>query len=164
MTTPRISLTLKRQSEICGFILSGSYPHVAAEAAGVPREVFDDWLKRGRSRKAAKRYRAFRKAILQAEAQARLTAEVRTLNKDPLNWLKCGPGRDRPDAPGWGNPVRVTPSNDGGHWLMNREFQDLVTLLMRVLQPYPEIRLAVVKELDKQEAEKNEEPPTPEES
>jgi hypothetical protein len=35
--------------EAQGLLRAGGFPHVAAEAADVPHEVFDDWLKRGGS-------------------------------------------------------------------------------------------------------------------
>lgn len=158
MKAPRLNLTAQLQADICGYILSGGYPEVAAQVAGVPREVFDDWMKRGRSLKAAKKYRAFRKAVLQAQAHARLAAEARTLTKDPLNWLKCGPGKDTTGSPGWSNPARVTPGKGGGPWLMNPDFQELIALLLKVLQPYPEVRTAVADELAKEERQQRERP------
>ena len=76
MSMPRYPLTPELQSAICGYILSGGYPHVAAEAAGVPREVFDSWLRRARARRPKKKYRLFFEAIMQARAQVRLAAGV----------------------------------------------------------------------------------------
>jgi hypothetical protein len=161
MTAPRILLTVQLQSTICGYILCGSYPHIAAEAAGVPREVFEDWMKRGGSKRGAKKYQAFREAVLQAQAQARLAAESRALSGDPLTWLKCGPGKDSPESPGWSNPGRGEARKGEGDCLMQKEFQDLVALLLRVLQPYPEARTAVAEELVRQEQTQKSAEPEP---
>jgi hypothetical protein len=163
MTAPRISLTLEVQSAICGFILSGSYAHVAAEAAGVPRKVFDDWMKRGRLARSAKKYRTFRAAVLQAQAQARLAAEARTMTDDPLAWLKSGPGKETPESPGWSNPGRSAATKEGGQWLMQTEFQELIATLLQVLQPYPEVRVAVAEALAQLEQQQNAAPPPAEE-
>ena len=66
MSIRRYRLTPELQSAICGYILSGGYPHVAAEAAGLPREVFDAWLRRAHARRPATKYRLFYEAIMQA--------------------------------------------------------------------------------------------------
>jgi hypothetical protein len=149
MNAPRHRLTPELQNAIRGYILSGSYPHVAAEAAGLPREVFDLWLRRARVPRAKKRYRLFREAILQARALARLGAEAHVLAKNPLAWLKHGPGRDAPDTPDWSNAVRgQAHSSTEGRLLMRREVQEVVAVLLRVLQPFPEVRAAVADALD----------------
>ena len=36
-----------------------------------------------------------------AHATARCEAETRVFNEKPLEWLRLGPGRSRPDEPGW---------------------------------------------------------------
>jgi len=151
MTASRHRLTLTLQNSICSYIRSGSFPHVAAEAAGVPREVFEDWLKRGQSARSAKKYRLFREAILQAQAIARLAAESRALTNDPLTWLRSGPGKDSPDSPGWSSPPRGTSQGKLGAVLMQRETQELIVALLRVLQPFPEVRTVVAEALDRLE-------------
>ena len=52
MARPPTPLTPELQGRIVAFVRAGGYPHVAAEAAGVPRHVFERWLKRGGRRKA----------------------------------------------------------------------------------------------------------------
>jgi len=136
--------------------MSGGYPHVAAEAAGVPREVFDAWLRRARVRRPKKKYRLFFEAILQARAQVRLAAEAKALLKDPFGWLKCGPGKETPDAPGWTNPPRAQVDGDpeAVNLLLRRETQELLATLLQVLQPFPEVRAAVAEALTKFDAER----------
>lgn len=155
MTTPRHILTPAVQQSICGYILSGGYPHVAAEAAGVPREVFARWLRRSRGPGAKKRYRQLREAILNALAQARLSAEAAVLTKTPLAWLKHGPGKDTPDMPGWSNAVRSQGHESAaGRLLMRPETQELIATLLRVLKPFPEVRAAIADALDQLEQNK----------
>jgi hypothetical protein len=155
MTVRRHRLTPAVQTTICRYVLSGGYPHVAAEAAGVPREVFDRWLRLARARRPKRKYRLFYEAVTQAHAQVRLAAEVKALAKDPLAWLKCGPGKDAPDAPGWTNPPRAQAAAAGEavNLLVHRETQELVSTLLSVLQPYPEVRAVVAAALIALDAE-----------
>lgn len=159
MTRSRYRLTPALQRRICSFIVSGSYPHVAAEAEGIPRAIFDDWLDRGRVRRAPKKYREFYDAVIIARAQVRLSAEAKTLSKDPLAWLKCGPGKEGADGPGWSNPVKgaVPSSDEAAKLLLNREVQELFKTLLTLLEPHPEVRAslaAALMELDKKKQSK----------
>jgi AcrR family transcriptional regulator len=139
MTFVRLHLTPELQAVICRYILSGAYPYVAAEAAGVPRAVFTRWFRKRRS---------FRLAILQAHARARLGAEARAMIEDPLAWLKYGPGKDAPEAPGWANPTRAQSNTAETTRLLEQpETQQLIALILRVLAPFPEVRLLVADAL-----------------
>jgi hypothetical protein len=91
---------------IVAAIHHGAYPIVAAEAVGIPREVFADWLRRASSKRASPRFRQFRDQVREAIATARLAAETYTLKHDPLFWLKYGPGRETAEIPGWSNAVK----------------------------------------------------------
>ena len=92
MAYQRYVLTPQLQESICSFIRAGSYPHVASEGAGVPRQVFEQWLEMGRKPAALKRYKNFVDAVMQAKAMARIAAEMKSHQEHPLHWLKCGPG------------------------------------------------------------------------
>jgi len=153
-------LTPTLQAAICGHIFAGGFPQVAAEAAGLPREVFERWLRQGRARGARRKYRLFYEAVMQARAQVRLAAECKALAKDPLAWLKSGPGKETPDAPGWTNPLRGLPQGDteAVNFLLRRETQELVLTLLRLLQPFPEARAAVAEALAAPEAPATTEP------
>jgi hypothetical protein len=107
MAPSRYRLTLALQEKIVAFIRAGGFAHVAAEAAGLPREVFARWLERGERPGAAANYRTFALAIREAEAQARLQAELSVRGDKPLDWLKAGPGKDSADKPGWSNPGKA---------------------------------------------------------
>ena len=152
MSAARYQLTPAIQSAVCGYILSGGFPHVAAEAAGIPREVFDRWLQRGCGPHRRKKYRLFYDAILQARAQARLSAESRAIQKDALAWLKCGPGKETTHSPGWTNPTKPQANTDRAafSWLLAGEVQEMLALVLRVLAPHPELRAQVAEALAQQ--------------
>ena len=78
-----------------------------------------------------------------------MAAEVKALAKDPLAWLKSGPGRDSLDAPGWTNPAKDQGADDpeSVNLLLRQETQSLVAMLLQVLQPFPEVRAAVADAL-----------------
>jgi hypothetical protein len=114
MARSRYRLTPALQAQIVAFIRSGGFAHVAAEAAGLPRQMFERWLRRGQKADAPPNYRAFALAVMEAQAQARLHAELTTLNEKPLDWLKAGPGQDRADNPGWANPGKQRTASTPG--------------------------------------------------
>src|SRR5436190_21153415 len=101
MNDPRHQLTPETQREICAFIRSGSFPHVAAEAAGVPHKVLERWMKWGKAARPAPLYRDFYEAVCQAQAHARVVAENRAFEHATITWLKSGPGKETPRMPGW---------------------------------------------------------------
>jgi hypothetical protein len=153
--------------QICAFIRAGGYAPVAAEAAGVPRRLFAKWLARGLKRRARGVYRAFAEAIRQAEAQARLGAEMAAYKKDALNWLKSGPGRERPRRPGWSMPVRARPGAERGaaNPLLHPAAARVLAGLLQALTPFPEARAAAAAVLSEPPGAEVEQaapsPPTP---
>jgi hypothetical protein len=137
--------TLALRNRICAFIRAGSFPHVAAQAEGITPEEFEDWLRRGRQRRAAGEYRQFAQAVDQAVAQARLRAETAVLADNPMNWLKHGPGKQSPQSPGWTNQVRPpAPSDkDSTKALLEPELAALLSRILAALVPFPEAKAAV---------------------
>ena len=117
MAGRRTKLTTEVHQQIVAFIRVGAYDWVAAEAAGIGKSTFYRWLARGEQRADAP-YRAFYEDVRQARAQARVAAETDVRRDQPLAWLRYGPGRERPGAPGWteshtlqgadGGPIRFT--------------------------------------------------------
>jgi hypothetical protein len=147
MARSRHQLTPALQEQIVAFIRAGGYPHVAAEAAGLPREVFARWRARGRRSDAPPAYREFERAICEAEAQARLQAELTIRGDKPLDWLKAGPGKDRADNPGWTNPGKPRAAAADGGADLELLWPRILHLLGRCaekLQDYPEARAALV--------------------
>ena len=66
MARTRHLLTPAVEQAILSFIRAGGFPVVAAEAAGVPRAVFERWLARGEAPRGPAKYRAFAEAVRQA--------------------------------------------------------------------------------------------------
>src|SRR5215207_126872 len=97
--------TPELEQQICSWIRSGGFPHVAAECAGVPTAVFERWLRVGSRPRAPRAYRDFAAEVRKAVAQARMRAEIDAYKQDATVWLKSGPGKDNPASPGWSNPV-----------------------------------------------------------
>src|SRR6478672_1389885 len=94
MNDPRHQLTPGIQNQTCALIRSGSFPHVAAEAAGVPQKVFDRWMKCGKAARPIPLYRDFYEAVCQAQAHARVVAENYAFKNATVTWLKSGPGKE----------------------------------------------------------------------
>jgi hypothetical protein len=154
MSARRHPLTPAVQARICHYIRLGAFPHVAAEACGVPREVFELWLARGRRRRPERKYRLFREEVLQAQAEARMRAESRALVEDALSWLKSGPGKETPASPGWANPSRPQPGDEPAlNPLLHAETQQMLAALLRALEPFPEARAAAAAALAQLDAE-----------
>ncbi|SRR6266478_2135901 len=148
---PRYLLTPEVERLILGFIRSGGYPWVAAESAGIPRAVFARWLRRGATPGSGSRYRLFYKNVLEAHAQARLSAEIETRKHDPRFWLTHGPGREKANAPGWTNPASGRSANKKEHAgrTFTKEFLRMLDPVLEALVPFPEAREAVAREFDK---------------
>jgi hypothetical protein len=142
------------QQTIAAYIRAGGFPHVAAEAAGVPRALFEKWLRRGQQPKAAEDLRAFYQAILQARAQARIRAELAVFKARPLDWLRSGPGKETNDNPGWTGNVKAGGSAEGEvNPLLEPVMQQMFVELMAALGPFPEARAAVATAYAEQKGE-----------
>jgi hypothetical protein len=152
MAHERHVLTDAIQRTICAFVSAGGFAHVAAEAAGVPKEVFDAWMKRGdpkRTKQRERRYRLFHEAVKQAEAQARLSAEVEAIKRDPIRWLMQGPGKDREDYPGWSQVPKpiINQTNQTLNVMLDPMMTSLFARVLQVLAPFPAARAAVAQAL-----------------
>ena len=150
MAQKRPQLAPEVEKTILAYVRAGGFAHVAAEAAGVSREVFEEWMRKGESKRPSPKYRLFAEAVRQAEAQARLGAEVAALKGKPVDWLKAGPGKETAAKPGWsalakprGGPDKpLSPLLDPG-------VQDLLRTLLAALERYPEARAEVVEVLNR---------------
>ena len=145
MARSRSRLTAALQQQIVTYIRAGGFPHVAAEAAGLPRQLFVRWLERGQRPDAPPAYREFARAVMEAQAQARLHAELAALTDKPLDWLKAGPGKDSADNPGWTNPGKpYSASGEGSD--KGQIWAEVLALLGRcteALAAYPDARAAL---------------------
>ena len=134
--------------DIASFIRAGGFPHVAAEAAGIPQALFARWMETGRRDGVRKRYRDLRKAVLQAQAQARLKAEIAAFTDKPLDWLRSGPGKPTADAAGWTGPARASreegrPANP----LLDQAIQELLQRVLGCLEAFPDARSRIAAEI-----------------
>lgn len=141
MPARRYHLTPEVQQQLCAFIRAGAYRRVAARAAGIPIEVFEDWMRRGSRRGDSHRtYRDFRDAVEGAEAAARVLAEVNAYQNNPLAWLKFGPGKERADTPGWSGLAKARAGGGAPTGVTLRELRAFWVAIVSVLGPYPELR------------------------
>lgn len=126
--------------DICAAIRAGAFPWVAAAMHHVHPTTFKGWMKDPRPA-----YTEFQEAVRQATAQARVVAEIEVKKSDPKFWLTKGPGRERPDEPGWsdgrtelvgpnGGPVQIqaVPRIDLSA-LSDEEFQALEAINAKLL-------------------------------
>ncbi len=130
---------------IVAAIRAGSYDWVSAEANGVSRTAFRDWVKRG-ERDGEEPFLSFARDVRTARSQARLSAEIEVRKDQPFNWLRFGPGRERDDEPGWteSREVKHSGSVDLIH---SQEWLQISTAVEAALAPFPDARLAVVAAL-----------------
>ncbi len=148
MSQTRFRLTPGLREQIISSIRAGGYPHVAAEAWGVPKDVLEDWLKRGNDTDAREPYRSFAREIRQAFAQARLCAEMAVYKEEPKIWLMHGPGRECEDQPGWSVSVKpAEASAQARNALCDPELMALFRAVLQALTPFPEARGKVAETL-----------------
>jgi hypothetical protein len=143
MARTRIKLTPALGERICACIRSGGYAHVAAEAVGVPRDLFERWMVGGRKKGAREPYRSFAAAVAQAEAEARLRAETAVFKKQDWDiWLRCGPGKESGKSPGWTAAARPRGGEDPkqGRAANLELILELCEKLLEALEPFPEAR------------------------
>lgn len=147
-------LTPQLVDKITAYVRAGGHAHVAAEAAGIPQEVFWEWMLKGDRlrRKRSKDnhlYQALWQKVLEARGQAQLRAEIKALEEDPLAWLKFGPGKETKTRTGWSGLPRplVNESNTQVNVLLAPEMQGLFASVLQILAPHPEARAAVARAL-----------------
>ena len=86
----RCLLTPELQDKICALIRAGAWDYVAAEANGVSRDTFHDWMSRGRGtseRKSRTLFVQFARAVDKSHAEGRALAEAQAKKIDPKWWL-----------------------------------------------------------------------------
>ena len=95
----RTRLTPELIDAIVKRVRVGVFPYIAAQAVGIPKSTFYDWMRRGE--KGRRPFSELRAKVREAAASARSTAEIRVFQDRPFEWLRYGPGREKPDEPGW---------------------------------------------------------------
>ena len=144
--TPRLNPDLEKS--ILAAIRAGGFADVAAAAFGVAPAVFRKWLRWGRLRKNVK-YASFARKVAQAEATARLNAEMKALEKDPRIWLRAGPGRETAERQGWTTFARPqTRARQEIDPFAAPAFLMFLARLRAALAPFPDALAAAVAVLD----------------
>jgi hypothetical protein len=131
--------------EIAARIHAGAFDHVAVESLGVPYDVYQGWLRRGRSRGSRALHRGLVDSVRTARAQGRLMAEMKIRDKDPKVWLLQGPGRDTAGQPGWGNDSKVDSE------AVPQVLWNLCDAMLDALGDMPEARTRVAEVADRLE-------------
>jgi hypothetical protein len=149
MAGSRRALTPDVEQQILNFIGAGGFPHVAAEAAGVPKSLFDNWIERGARPGSREPYRSFAQRVSQTAARARLKAEIEAREKDPRFWLMHGPARESADSPGWSSQVKpLSDTQSGGAAApMLAEVNQVWRKILEKLERFPDARVAVIEAL-----------------
>jgi hypothetical protein len=149
------ALTPQIEQMILAGIRAGAFPHIAAEAAGIPRKVFEGWLETGNPMERPngwrphKQYTPLWQGVMEAKAQARLAAELKAASEDPIAWLRSGPGKETINDPGWSMPIRpqLKQDNRSVNIFLSPQMQGIMASILQVLAPYPEARAAVAAAL-----------------
>lgn len=146
----KIKLTPELETQILAAIRAGGFPHVAAQAFGVPQELFEKWLDWGeKSQRQRQPWFSFAKKVRQAQAIARLNAEMKCHEEDPRLWLRSGPGKETPNSAGWTTIVRPQVQSLNTVTLFTSpDFLQFMGTLRNVLAPYPDALQALTKALD----------------
>ncbi len=148
MSDKKMRLTPAIRQQIVAGVRAGGYRHIAAAAWGVSPEMLEDWLRKGTDTRPREPYLSFTREVLQAEAQARLRAEMAVFQDEPKVWLEHGPGRERPDSAGWTVSVKPTePNGESRNVLLDPEIMALFRTLLEALGPFPDARVEVAKRL-----------------
>ena len=106
------------------YIRAGAFETQAARACGIHPSTLRRWKKRGRREPGP--YREFAEDLEAALGEARVIAESRVFSENPLAWLRWGPGRERPDEPGWTESVRLQHSGPDGNAVTIQMIQEYV--------------------------------------
>jgi hypothetical protein len=138
--------------QILAYLRQGAYPHVAAEAAGVPAEAYDEWIRKGNGPKVRAPYRHFASEVRKAQAQARLLAETEVWKADPKVWLGRGPGKETATRPGWTRETspQNRDENRGINLLASPVWKGIWAAILKGLADFPEAKLAISRSLAEQ--------------
>lgn len=136
-------LTPERHKAIVAAIRAGSYDWVAAQANGVDPDTFRLWMRRG-DKERKEPYLTFVAEVRIARAQARLAAEIEVRKDQPFNWLRFGPGRERPGEDGWTESTEIKHSGSVGV-LYSQEWTLISVAIETALEGFPEAKLAVAE-------------------
>lgn len=96
-----VGLTAEIQEQVLTLLRGGASLPGAAATVGVPVRTMQGWVARGSGRakeSSTPKLRRFAKAVEQARAEARVSAEVRLHKSQPARWLHAGIASEDPGA------------------------------------------------------------------
>src|SRR5262249_10830920 len=127
-----------------------AFPHVAAKAWGMSAAQLEFILEQAETGSDKSKNAKFGKKIIQAQATARLRAEMEAYDKNPILWLKSGPGKEKPQNPGWTSVVRphLTAEHKTINLYTSPDFLGFMATLRQVLAPFPDALKALVDIMD----------------
>lgn len=131
-------LTPELQARLCLAIADGNYYEAACRAAGIGYNTFRAWMRRGKRARQGK-YRAFREAVLGAEAAAEAAVVQQWRAQIPENWQAARDFLARRFPSRWGpKDKHEVTGKDGGPLLGSLE--DMVAALQQAKRngPTPE--------------------------
>lgn len=136
-------LTPERHRAIVAAIRAGAYDWVAAQANGIDPDTFRSWIRRG-DKEGTEPFLSFVTDVRTARAQARLSAEIEVRKEEPFNWLRFGPGRERPGEDGWTESKEIRHSGSFDV-LYSKEWTLISVAIETALERFPEAKLAVAE-------------------
>jgi len=134
--------------QLCTRIRGGAFEHVACESLGVPYEEYQKWLELARRKRSRKIYRDLAAAVHQARAEARLKPEMEMRDKNPRLWLLQGPGKETNTRRGWSSSPQALKDEQSSGSFLTLELLKLIGALVKIVRPYPEIREAIIADLN----------------
>jgi len=116
-------------------IRQGVWHYVAAQSVGVHHDTFNRWMREGKKNPESK-YNRFYVAVQAAVAIARKKCEREVHDAKPLDWLRFGPGRDKPGEPGWGETKATDVES-----IAQQEFESEVLKAIEEVDPAAKARI-----------------------
>jgi len=141
---PRLQLTAGLIEQIASGVRAGGYPHVSAQAWGVPKAKFDEWIAKGA--KGRGKCGLLATTMNQAHAQARLRSEMSISREEARIWLEHGPGRDQPGNPGWSSSARAAVATENSI-LSNAALVSALGQAVGALSEHPEARQHIAQSI-----------------
>ena len=110
----KLKLTPELQTRVVNAIKAGNYAFIAAEMAGISKTTYYRWLETAEKPNAEAKYRDFRDAVKEAEAQAEV-ASVALIRQAAQNgtWQAAAWYLERKHADRWGRNDKVRQEVSG---------------------------------------------------
>ena len=103
-------LSPTRKKQICTHLAAGNSRRISAEAAGISRRTFQRWMAKGEEQTKGP-FRAFRRAVIRAEAEAVTVAVGCIREAGKKNWRAAAWWLERRHPKDWGRweQLRLSP-------------------------------------------------------